>query len=122
MKINSTDEMAVVTGLPMFGAPPDFGRFEKHAGAQTGPVVTETFRGMWLAMRSLERMAGRFSSSSEIAEGKPRLQRNWPAGSPVMALACCWLMQTCAAPSLRGPRAEAGALFGIGARWRRNPE
>ena len=73
MKINSTDEMAVATGLPMFGALPDFGQICRGnvLARRTGPVVTETFRGMWLAMRSLEK-DGRaiLVTSSEIDEGK----------------------------------------------------
>jgi capsular exopolysaccharide synthesis family protein len=73
MKINSTDEMAVATGLPMFGALPDFGQIRRGnvLARRTGPVVTETFRGMWLAMRSLEK-DGRaiLVTSSEIDEGK----------------------------------------------------
>jgi len=73
MKINSATEMAVATGLPMIGALPDFGR--PHRGnllvPQTDHRVTETFRGMWLAMRSprKEGMAV-LVTSSEVGEGK----------------------------------------------------
>ncbi len=69
LKINSTDEMAIVTGLPAFGSLPDF----KHdiLEPQIGSLVTETFRAMWLAMHSPQNEGTTILvTSSESREGK----------------------------------------------------
>ena len=65
MSINSTDEMAIATGLPVFGSLPDFKR------SRGGPLVAETFRAMWVAMRR-EQNEGTaiLVTSSETGEGK----------------------------------------------------
>ena len=78
LKINSTDEMAIVTGLPAFGSLPDFkqGILEP----QTGSLVTETFRAMWLAMRSPQNGGTAILvTSTESKEGKSTI---------ALALAC----------------------------------
>jgi len=72
-KITSATEMAAVTGLPALGSLPDLGsRYGRNllASPQT-PHVVETFRGMWLTMRSAQG-DGRavLITSSEINEGK----------------------------------------------------
>jgi succinoglycan biosynthesis transport protein ExoP len=69
LKINSTSEMATVTGLPVLGSLPEFKG--NMLEAPMGPLVTETFRGMWVAMRSPQ-SEGKviLVTSSEISEGK----------------------------------------------------
>ncbi len=72
-KITSTDEMTVVTGLPVFGSLPDlsFSRAGNKLIPQPQPIITETFRGMWLAMRTPRKEgAAILVTSSEIGEGK----------------------------------------------------
>ena len=69
LKINSTDAMAIVTGLPAFGSLPDFKR--DILESQTGSLVTETFRAMWLAMHSPQNEGTVILvTSSESREGK----------------------------------------------------
>jgi succinoglycan biosynthesis transport protein ExoP len=71
--ITSTNEMTVVTGLPVFGSLPDlnFSRTGNMLIPQPQPIVTETFRGMWLAMRTQQNEGGSILvTSSEIGEGK----------------------------------------------------
>ena len=69
LKINSTDEMAIVTGLPAFGSLPDFK--QDILEPQTGSLVTETFRAMWLAMHSPQNEGTAILvTSSESREGK----------------------------------------------------
>ena len=69
LKIDSTDEMASVTGLPAFGSLPDFKG--NMLATRTGSQVTETFRAMWLAMRSPQNEGKAILvTSSEISEGK----------------------------------------------------
>ena len=69
LKINSTDEMAIVTGLPAFGSLPDFK--QDILEPQTGSLVTETFRAMWLAMNSPQNEGTAILvTSSESREGK----------------------------------------------------
>jgi succinoglycan biosynthesis transport protein ExoP len=69
LKINSTDDMAIVTGLPAFGSLPNFKR--DILEPQTGPLVTETFRAMWLAMHSPQNEGTAILvTSSESSEGK----------------------------------------------------
>ena len=69
LKINSTDEMAIVTGLRVFGSLPDFK--QDILEPQTGSLVTETFRAMWLAMHSPQNEGTVILvTSSESGEGK----------------------------------------------------
>jgi capsular exopolysaccharide synthesis family protein len=72
-KITSPNEMVAVTGLPVFGSLPDldFARGSTMLLPGTQPIVTETFRGMWLAMRTPQ-MDGAviLVTSSEAGEGK----------------------------------------------------
>jgi capsular exopolysaccharide synthesis family protein len=69
LKINSTNEMAIATGLPVFGSLPDFR--QNILAPQTESLVTETFRAMWLAMRSPRNEgAAILVTSSESCEGK----------------------------------------------------
>jgi polysaccharide biosynthesis transport protein len=69
LKINSTDEMAIVTGLPVFGSLPDLK--QDILEPQTESLVTETFRAMWLAMRSSQNEGTAILvTSSESSEGK----------------------------------------------------
>ena len=69
LKINSTDEMAIVTGLPVFGSLPDLK--QDILEPQTESLVTETFRAMWLAMRSSQSEGTAILvTSSESSEGK----------------------------------------------------
>jgi polysaccharide biosynthesis transport protein len=73
MKINSTQEMAVVTGLPMFGALPEFKKVNRGdmLALRAEPQVRETFRGMWLAMRPpQDDGVAILVTSSEVNEGK----------------------------------------------------
>jgi uncharacterized protein involved in exopolysaccharide biosynthesis len=73
MKINSTQEMAVVTGLPMFGALPEFKKATSGdmLTLRAEPQVRETFRGMWLAMRPPQNDGvAILVTSSEVNEGK----------------------------------------------------
>ena len=71
--VSSTNDMTVITGLPVFGSLPvlEF----PHAGnkllPRSQPIVTETFRGMCLAMRTPQNDGGAILvTSSEIGEGK----------------------------------------------------
>jgi polysaccharide biosynthesis transport protein len=78
LKIKSTDQMAIVTGLPAFGSLPDFKQDipETH----TGSLVTETFRAMWLAMLPPQNEGKAILvTSSESSEGKTTI---------ALALAC----------------------------------
>jgi succinoglycan biosynthesis transport protein ExoP len=69
LKINSTDEMAIVTGLRVFGSLPDLK--QDISKPQTESLVTETFRAMWLAMRSSQNEGTAILvTSSESSEGK----------------------------------------------------
>jgi len=73
MKINSTQEMAVVTGLPMFGALPELKKVTRGdmLTLRAEPQVRETFRGMWLAMRPPQNDGvAILVTSSEVNEGK----------------------------------------------------
>jgi capsular exopolysaccharide synthesis family protein len=73
MKINSTQEMATVTGLPMFGALPEFKKVNRGdmLSLRGEPQIRETFRGMWLAMRSRQNDGvSILVTSSEVNEGK----------------------------------------------------
>ena len=70
-KINSTSEMALATGLPVLGCLPNL----KNLTGQTAPLVAETLRGIWLAIRppTDARQEGGTTvvvTSSEVGEGK----------------------------------------------------
>jgi polysaccharide biosynthesis transport protein len=70
-RINSADEMELATGLPVFGTLPDFKRAGRDIMAL--PMVTETFRAMWVAMRSPQNDQGGIAivvTSSDSEEGK----------------------------------------------------
>ena len=73
MRINSTQEMVIATDLPMIGALPEFKKTPAGdlLALPTEPLVTETFRGMWLAMRPPQNEGvAILITSSEISEGK----------------------------------------------------
>jgi len=70
-KINSTSEMALATGLPVLGCLPNL----KNLTGQTAPLVAETLRGIWLAIRAstdARRDGGTtvVVTSSDVGEGK----------------------------------------------------
>ena len=73
-KINSGEEMAAVTGLPVVGVLPEVGRsrnFNLLGAPRTKSLVTETFRGMWLSMRPEEdKGSAILVTSGEVGEGK----------------------------------------------------
>jgi polysaccharide biosynthesis transport protein len=72
MRINSTEEMAIATDLPVFGALPDFKKLASDMLALPAePLVRETFRGICLAMRPQQSDGVTvLVTSSEISEGK----------------------------------------------------
>lgn len=72
-KLTSTNDMTIITGLPVIGGLPDlsFARSGNGLIPQTQPIMTETFRGLWLAMRTQDNEGGGILvTSSEIGEGK----------------------------------------------------
>lgn len=65
-RISSTDDIAIGTGLPIFGSLPDIKL--KRASV---PLVTETFRAMWVSMRPQQKEAATILvTSSQVGEGK----------------------------------------------------
>jgi polysaccharide biosynthesis transport protein len=75
-RIHTTLELASVTGLPTLGSLPDFKRLAGGgvvaARRDTTSAVAETFRAMWISMRSEQNHQGTaiVVTSSEIGEGK----------------------------------------------------
>ena len=71
-KINSTEEMAVATGLRTFGGLPDVPRRTRRQSSWYAlPPVTETFRAMWVSMRPQQNEGTAILiTSSETGEGK----------------------------------------------------
>ncbi len=72
--ISSADEMETATGLSVFGALPDVKRFGSGNIAltsQVAPIMSETFRAMWLAMRPQQNEGiAVVVTSSDVKEGK----------------------------------------------------
>ena len=75
-RIHTTLELESVTGLPALGSLPDFKRLAGGgvvaARRDTTSAVAETFRAMWISMRSEQNHQGTalIVTSSEIGEGK----------------------------------------------------
>jgi succinoglycan biosynthesis transport protein ExoP len=75
-RIHTTMELELVTGLPALGSLPDLKRLAgggvAAARRDTSSAVTETFRAMWISMRSEQNHRGTalIVTSSEIGEGK----------------------------------------------------
>ena len=76
-RINSAEEMELATGLPVFGTLPDFkqarGDIMALPDIMALSMVTETFRAMWVAMRSPQTGQGGMAivvTSSDAEEGK----------------------------------------------------
>ncbi|MGE4047311.1 MAG: GumC family protein, partial [Acetobacteraceae bacterium] len=73
-RINSTSDLALATGLPILGALPEI-QGSRMGGlrqaARIAPLMTETFRAMWVRMRP-QQSDGTviLVTSSEIGEGK----------------------------------------------------
>ena len=75
IRINSPEEMTDATGLPVFGSLPDMKLASRGQGflasPYSAPMITETFRAMWVAMHQ---ESGQGSvilvTSSETEEGK----------------------------------------------------
>ena len=73
VKINSASEMAIVTDLPVLGSLPEIKRSRSKNALMlhNEPAVTETFRSIWLAMRSPgNEGTAILVTSSEASEGK----------------------------------------------------
>ena len=69
-KINTTDEMSEVTGLPVFGSLPEFKQSRGRDILAVSPI-TETFRAMWITLRPRQREGvAILVTSSETGEGK----------------------------------------------------
>ncbi|MBV8359650.1 MAG: AAA family ATPase [Deltaproteobacteria bacterium] len=72
--INSIQEVTVATGLPVFGALPDVKQLRGGSIAlpsQARSLITETFRALWVAIRSQqEQGTAVVVTSSEADEGK----------------------------------------------------
>ena len=78
-KINSTNDMALIMGIPVFGSLPEIKGGARRdlltaiAPSQTTSLVTETLRALWLAMGSVATDRQGITvvvTSSEIGEGK----------------------------------------------------
>ena len=69
-KINTTDEMLEVTGLPVFGSLPEIKQSRGRDILAVSPI-TETFRAMWITLRPQQRQGvAILVTSSETGEGK----------------------------------------------------
>jgi polysaccharide biosynthesis transport protein len=107
LRINSSDEMELATGLPVFGMLPDFKPLSL-AAPQTAAPVTETLRALWLRLRS-QQTEGRaiVVTSSEVEEGKTTV---------AVALAHTFTDDGCRVllidADLRRPRLSAGLASG----------
>jgi len=70
-KINSNDDIKLLTGIPVFGVLPDVKRGGLLTAPKTTSLVTETFRAMWVALRPQENEGTAILiTSSETGEGK----------------------------------------------------
>jgi capsular exopolysaccharide synthesis family protein len=71
-KVDTAEEMAVATGLPVVGSLPKLHRtFLQKVPVYAAPSMAETFRTMWLAMRPQDgKGVPILITSSEIGEGK----------------------------------------------------
>jgi capsular exopolysaccharide synthesis family protein len=76
-KVNTTNDMAAMTGLPVFGCLPEVksaARLTKLTSADDNPLFAETLRAMWLTMRSAAPDTNEATTvvvtSSDVAEGK----------------------------------------------------
>jgi succinoglycan biosynthesis transport protein ExoP len=75
-RVRSTMELELVTGLPVFGSLPNLkqlrGEGVTAARRDTMPALIETFRAMWISMRSQQNEKGTAAvvTSSEVGEGK----------------------------------------------------
>lgn len=74
-RIHTTDAMAALTGMPAFGSLPEARRGKGNilVDRRTAALVTETFRALWVSLRSPTQGTTVVVTSSDIGEGKTTL-------------------------------------------------